>query len=250
MVDDHVNVAQRQDRRLVVRVDLQDAVEEPLAVVLGLGHVGQREPGQFAGGFLGAGREEVAPGGLPVPRLEGGDALLRRRLLAAEAVGDEREAMIGGEIFHFAHADQRILQAFAEIEGDRFMLHHPIKSAVRHRDVGIGPGVEGQLYPTDGGSRLELRSRLWAPTRSQAWKLSGVGTLLLLGLSGMLAAKALGLTLLMTLGTLVYLGFYARRLRQRELDLLARVQGVFGPVARTAIDEPYRGGRRALPGKR
>ena len=132
--------------------------------------------------------------------------------------------------------------AYAELTEGGFVLRHP---GPPRRGAGrgfedIGPSVEGRLVPSADGARLELRSSLMSLTPSQKSVLSVVAAIVVGCGIGMISAGAPG-WLFVTLAILGFaLGRGYRDRRRRELDLLARVQRVFGPVTRAAIEAPYR----------
>jgi len=127
--------------------------------------------------------------------------------------------------------------AFAEIEGDGFVLRHLGITGE------IGPQAEGTLVPiASGGSRLTIRTNTFGPTRSQRVGLGVMAASILLGLGAttwISSTSPILLALFVVMGVLLIGGH--RKRQQRQLDLLARVQRVFGPVTRAELGaEAYR----------
>ncbi|MEM6991067.1 MAG: hypothetical protein AAF721_11230 [Myxococcota bacterium] len=171
---------------------------------------------------------------------------LRLNLLPGPALARFRDE-VGVPILDRAHADLPPSGiAFAELREDGFTLSHPLPSRRHRAGDDIGPRVVGTLVPDGDGTRLELQSTSFGPTRSQYATLVGIAVLLAGPLVALVSAGSGGLAIL---AGIVIAGHYVRgwRLRrQLHLDLLARVQRVFGPVTASEIAEaPYRMG--ALP---
>ena len=153
---------------------------------------------------------------------------------------------------------------FAMVEGDGFTIYAPwltVRTAgLDAGDLAIGPAVTGKVVASDRGSRVEVRVVPYAPSPSQRARVHGVG-LGLVGLAIAIVALAPAHPIAWILAGLILgsvgvsLLFRERRRRQNDIrELLALVEGVYGPLELPAGDDsPHRreerGPRESSSGK-
>lgn len=139
---------------------------------------------------------------------------------------------------------------FMQVRERGFTIHAPAMARDSMAPASeVGPALEGELEDTPEGTRLTLRLRRLAPTKSQTAKLAATAVITVIALASMVASGALGHAMLLGLVVASLLAIpvaIARfRNRRRILELYAVGERALGPVAHVAIDAPYRKG--ALP---
>ncbi|PRP91137.1 hypothetical protein ENSA5_57970 [Enhygromyxa salina] len=141
------------------------------------------------------------------------------------------------------------------VVGDRnFTIYKPWRSprdatpdAALGGDFAVGVAAVGRLVPTPRGSRLELRVKPYAPAPARrvtvgvtvaSWVLFVLAPVVLAGPHPV----ALALSAFMLIGGVASVTLRGRRRRAQEVrDLLAIVEGIYGPLELSRGEDPHRG---------